>query len=94
MNRYAAKTGLPAARTGRIEALRAPLGFDPGERWEYGINIDIAGRMVEVAGGQNLEAYFRDHLFRRSAWRTPDSFFRTNGRDASPPSTPATKRAR
>jgi len=64
MNRYAAKTGLPAARTGKIAALRAPLGFDPGERWEYGINIDIAGRMVEVASGQDLESYFRDHLFR------------------------------
>ena len=49
MNRYAAATGLPAARTGKIGALKAPLGFDPGERWEYGINIDIAGRMVEVA---------------------------------------------
>ena len=63
MNRYAAKTGLPAARTGKIEALQAPLGFDPGERWEYGINIDLAGRMVEVASGQNLEAYFQEHLF-------------------------------
>ena len=64
MNRYAAKTGHPAARTGKIAALQAPLGFDPGSRWEYGINIDIAGRMVEVASGQNLEAYFQDHLFR------------------------------
>ncbi len=63
MNRYAAKTGLPAARTGRLEALHAPLGFDPGERWEYGINIDIAGRMVEVASGQHLESYFQEHLF-------------------------------
>ena len=64
MNRYAAKTGLPAARTGKIAALHAPLGFDPGERWEYGINIDIAGRMVEVASGQDLESYFQQHLFR------------------------------
>jgi len=63
MNRYAAKTGLPAARTGKLAALRAPLGFDPGERWEYGINIDIAGRMVEVASGKNLEQYFRDAIF-------------------------------
>jgi methyl acetate hydrolase len=63
MNRYAAQTGLPAARTGKIAALQAPLGFDPGARWEYGINIDIAGRMVEVASGQNLEAYVPEHLF-------------------------------
>lgn len=64
MNRYAAETGLPAARTGKLAALHAPLGFDPGERWEYGINIDLAGRMVEVVSGQNLEAYFHDHIFR------------------------------
>ena len=63
MNRYAARTGLPAPRSGRIESLRAPLGFDPGTRWEYGINIDLAGRMVEVASGQTLEAYFQRHLF-------------------------------
>jgi methyl acetate hydrolase len=64
MNRYAAKVGIPAARTGKLAALQAPLGFDPGERWEYGINIDIAGRMVEVASGKDLETYFHDHLFR------------------------------
>ncbi len=63
MNKYAAKTGLPAPRTGDIRALQAPLGFDPGTRWEYGINIDIAGRMVEVASGENLEAYFQNHIF-------------------------------
>ncbi len=55
---------MPAARTGKLAALHAPFGFDPGERWEYGINIDIAGRMVEVASGQDLETYIHEHLFR------------------------------
>ncbi len=64
MARYARETGLPAARTGKLEALNAPLGFDPGERWEYGIGIDWAGRMVEaVNGGQNLEQYMQRHIF-------------------------------
>jgi CubicO group peptidase (beta-lactamase class C family) len=63
LDRYARQTGLPAARTGKLAALAAPLGFDPGERWEYGINIDIAGRMVEVASGMDLEAYMRQHIF-------------------------------
>jgi methyl acetate hydrolase len=61
--RYAEVTGLPAARTGKLEALNAPLGFEPGERWEYGINIDWAGRMVEAVSGQNLEAYMQEHIF-------------------------------
>jgi methyl acetate hydrolase len=63
MNRYAQATGLPAARTGLIDALKAPLGFDPGARWEYGINIDVAGRMVEVASGLDLETYMNRHIF-------------------------------
>ena len=63
MNRYAAVTGLPPVRTGKLAALTAPLNFDPGERWEYGINIDIAGRMVEVASGLDLETYMQRHIF-------------------------------
>ena len=63
MHRYAQITGLHAARTGKLDALSAPLNFDPGERWEYGINIDIAGRMVEAASGLDLETYMQRHLF-------------------------------
>lgn len=61
--RYAQIMDLPATRTGRLASLTAPLGFDPGTRWEYGINIDIAGRMVEVASGMDLEAYLQRHVF-------------------------------
>jgi methyl acetate hydrolase len=63
MNRYARITGVPSARTGKLAALTAPLNFDPGERWEYGINIDIAGRMVELASGLDLETYMQKNIF-------------------------------
>ena len=64
MARYARETGMPAARTGKLAALHAPLGFEPGERWEYGIGIDWAGRMVEaVSGGANLEQYMQRQIF-------------------------------
>jgi CubicO group peptidase (beta-lactamase class C family) len=63
MNRYARIAELPPARSGKLEALTAPLNFDPGERWEYGINIDIAGRMVEVVSGLDLETYMQRHIF-------------------------------
>lgn len=62
MNRYARETGLPAARTSQLAALSAPLGFDPGTRWEYGINIDMAGRMIDLVMDTNLEAYMRANL--------------------------------
>jgi CubicO group peptidase (beta-lactamase class C family) len=61
--RMSREHGLVAARTGQLKALDAPLTFDPGTRWQYGINIDWIGRMVEAASGLNLEAYFQGHLF-------------------------------
>jgi CubicO group peptidase (beta-lactamase class C family) len=73
MKRYVERTGLPAARTGKLASLGAPLAFDPGERWEYGIGIDWAGRMVETVSGQNLNAYMRAHIF--DPLRMPDSGF-------------------
>jgi methyl acetate hydrolase len=63
MHRYARIAELPSTRTGKLESLTAPLNFDPGERWEYGINIDIAGRMVETVSGLDLETYMRQHIF-------------------------------
>ena len=39
-----------------------PLLFDPGERWEYGVNTDWVGLVVEAASGQRLDAYVRDHI--------------------------------
>ena len=40
-----------------------PLMFDPGEAWLYGIGIDWAGRLIEAASGQTLDAYFAEHIF-------------------------------
>jgi methyl acetate hydrolase len=56
-------TGAPRTATGKPEALLMPLAFDPGTRWEYGINTDVVGRLIEVASGQRLDLYLRDHVF-------------------------------
>lgn len=61
--RYIKATGAPPTSTGKLASLRLPLVFDPGERWEYGINLDWVGRTVEAASGQPLEVYFREHIF-------------------------------
>jgi len=63
LQRYHSDTGLPSTRTGKLASLRAPLTFDPGSRWQYGISIDWAGRMVETASGLDLETYFHTHIF-------------------------------
>jgi methyl acetate hydrolase len=64
IGRYIKTTGTPSGATGKLASLRLPLVFDPGERWEYGINLDWVGRAVETVSGQPLAVYFRDHIFR------------------------------
>jgi len=61
--RYVKATGMPSTPTGKVAALRLPLVFDPGDKWEYGINIDWVGRIVESVSGKPLDVYFRDHVF-------------------------------
>jgi CubicO group peptidase (beta-lactamase class C family) len=63
LNRFVEATGFPTILSGKLAALNAPLAFEPGERWEYGINIDWAGRMVETVSGQNLDTYMRENIF-------------------------------
>ena len=61
--RYEETTGTPSITTCQNAALRAPLLFDPGDRWEYGISIDWAGKMVEAASGARLDRYFAENIF-------------------------------
>jgi methyl acetate hydrolase len=61
--RYVKATGTPSFGTLKVAALRLPLVFDPGDKWEYGINIDWVGRIVESISGQPIDAYFRDRIF-------------------------------
>jgi CubicO group peptidase (beta-lactamase class C family) len=61
--RYIKAAGVPPRPTGKLASIRTPLIFDPGDRWEYGVNTDWAGRLVEVLSGQSLDVYFRDKIF-------------------------------
>ena len=61
--RYVKASGMPSTATGKVAALRMPLAFDPGDKWEYGVNIDWVGRLVESISGQPIDAYFRDRIF-------------------------------
>jgi methyl acetate hydrolase len=60
---YQAATGTPGITTCTNAALTTPLMFDPGDQWEYGINIDWAGKMVEAVSGQRLDRYFQENIF-------------------------------
>ena len=63
MQAYTASGAVPSIRLGDGDFLKAPILFDPGTRWEYGISTDVLGRLVEKVSGQTLEEYFRQHIF-------------------------------
>jgi CubicO group peptidase (beta-lactamase class C family) len=69
MVRYQAHATVPGIIECKKVTLNTPLVFDPGERWEYGINIDWVGQTVERLSGQRLEEYFRAHIFSPLAMR-------------------------
>lgn len=62
-NRLAQEHGQPSVTTATKAALTTPLLFDPGERWQYGTNIDWAGQVVEQIRGKRLGEVFADHIF-------------------------------
>ena len=61
--RYEGHAGIPSIGSGLNASLDLPLMFDPGKRWEYGIGIDWAGKVVEAVSGQGLDAYMGEHIF-------------------------------
>ena len=62
IGQYRRVTGKPGSGSGLNVALEMPLAFDPGERWEYGIGVDWAGKVVEAVSGQTLGEYFAQHI--------------------------------
>jgi CubicO group peptidase (beta-lactamase class C family) len=48
----------------KMKALgKLPLVHQPGEKFTYGLNLDVLGYVVEVVSGENLDQYFHKHIF-------------------------------
>ncbi|GAB2453804.1 serine hydrolase [Hymenobacter qilianensis] len=50
-----------------------PLMHQPGERFTYGLSVDVLGRLIEVLSGQSLDQYLRTRLFEPLGMR--DTYF-------------------
>jgi CubicO group peptidase (beta-lactamase class C family) len=61
--RYLALTGEPNPLSGLKRSLSVPLVNDPGTAWEYGVNTDWLGLVVEKLSGQSLGQYLRQHVY-------------------------------
>jgi methyl acetate hydrolase len=62
IDRYEQVTGTPNILPGTVGVFRSPLASDPGTRFEYGINIDWLGRVIEAVSGQPLDAYIQANI--------------------------------
>ncbi|MGD0700375.1 MAG: serine hydrolase domain-containing protein [Trebonia sp.] len=56
-----APNGMDLARACDVWA-SLPLLFQPGAEWNYGVSTDVLGRVVEVASGQSLDAFFAERI--------------------------------
>lgn len=71
MNAIYAKSGIPTGFVSEKIILgdkmrklgKLPLIHQPGERFTYGLNVDVLGYLVEVLSGETLDHYFHTHIF-------------------------------
>jgi len=60
--RWEAATGTPNVLSGSNVVFGAPLVADPGTRFEYGINTDWLGKVVEAASGLALDVALKEGI--------------------------------
>ena len=58
-----------------------PLAFQPGEDWNYGISIDVLGRVIEVASGQKLDTFLKQRIFKPLGMKDTGFFVPENKHD-------------
>ncbi|KAJ6071664.1 hypothetical protein N7499_009678 [Penicillium canescens] len=49
--------------SGYFSDFKQPLVHQPGEAWEYGVNIDWVGVVIERVTKKTLNEYFNQHIF-------------------------------
>jgi len=49
--------------TDMLKLAKLPLMHQPGERFTYGLGVDLLGYFVEVISGQPLDQFFRERIF-------------------------------
>ena len=42
---------------------KVPLHHNPGERYTYGVGLDVLGYLIEIISGKTLDKYFYDEIF-------------------------------
>ncbi|RDE33876.1 class A beta-lactamase-related serine hydrolase [Parageobacillus thermoglucosidasius] len=61
--KYREQKEIPSILTSTFDSIKSVLLFDPGERWNYGVNIDWVGKVVEAVRGKRLGEVMAEHIF-------------------------------
>jgi len=61
--RYQEVTGTLGMTGFKNATLMTPLLFDPGAKWNYGISMDWAAKLVENVSGLEFGVYLRENVF-------------------------------
>lgn len=61
--RYQQVTGTPNLYSNTEGYLACPVFFEPGERWQYGIGVNWAAKLVENVSGLKFGVYLRQNIF-------------------------------
>jgi methyl acetate hydrolase len=64
-NTMAQKLGQPSVVSASRASINTPLLFDPGDKWEYGSNIDWCGQVVEGIRSKRLGEVFKERIFKQ-----------------------------
>jgi methyl acetate hydrolase len=60
--RWESVTGTPNVLSGSNVIFTAPMVADPGTKFEYGINVDWLGKVVEAASGVSLDVAVKEGI--------------------------------
>jgi methyl acetate hydrolase len=63
ISRYMRENDFLSLLNARKRDLLLPLVSEPGEAWNYGINIDWVGQLIEAVSGLSLRDYLRSNIF-------------------------------
>jgi methyl acetate hydrolase len=64
ITRWEQVTGTPNVLSGLNRIFSAPMVADPGTTFEYGINTDWLGQVLEAITGQSLDKYLAENVLR------------------------------
>ena len=60
---------------------KLPLAHQPGEVWEYGVAVDVLGRVIEVASGMDLDRFIAERVTKPLGMTSTDFYVAQNERE-------------